>query len=73
MNIAKRINYKKLASETEGFSGADLRALCVEAGMKAIKDNRSETRYNDFIDALEKIQNRLESAEISEPETGLYY
>ena len=73
MNIAKRINYKKLASETEGFSGADLRALCVEAGMKAIKDNRSETKYDDFIEALEKIKNRLENTEISEPETGLYY
>ena len=73
MNVAKRINYKKLASETEGFSGADLRALCVEAGMKAIKDNRFETKYNDFTDALEKIKNRLEDAEISEPESGLYY
>ncbi len=25
MNIAKGVNYKKLAADTEGFSGADLR------------------------------------------------
>ena len=48
MNISKGVNYKKLAAETDGFSGADLRALCVEAGMKAIKDNKSQTTYKNF-------------------------
>ena len=73
MNIAKGVNYKKLAANTEGFSGADLRALCVEAGMKAIKDNKSQTTYKNFTEALEKIRNRLDDSEISEPENGLYY
>ena len=73
MNIAKGVNYKKLAADTEGFSGADLRALCVEAGMKAIKDNKSQTTYKNFTEALEKIRNRLDDSEISEPENGLSY
>ena len=73
MNIAKGVNYKKLAAETDGFSGADLRALCVEAGMKAIKDNKTQTTYKNFTEALEKIKNRLDDSEISEPENGLYY
>ena len=73
MNIAKGVNYKKLAEGAEGFSGADLRALCVEAGMKAIKENKAQTSYKNFTEALEKIKNRLDDSEISEPETGLYY
>ena len=73
MNISKGVNYKKLAAQTEGFSGADLRALCVEAGMKAIKDNKTQTTYKNFTEALEKIRNRLDDSEISEPESGLYY
>jgi proteasome regulatory subunit len=73
MNIAKGVSYKKLAAETEGFSGADLRALCVEAGMKAIKDNKTQTTYKHFTEALDKIRNRLDDSEISEPESGLYY
>ena len=73
MKIAKGVNYKKLAAQTEGFSGADLRALCVEAGMKAIKENKTQTNYKNFTEALEKIRNRLDDSEISEPESGLYY
>ncbi len=73
MSITRGLSYKLLASQTEGFSGADLRALCVEAGMKAIKDKRSKIVMKDFKESLEKIKNRLNNADISEPEGGLYY
>lgn len=73
MAIAKGVNYKKMASETDGLSGADLRAVCVEAGMGAIKNKRIKVSYKDFTLALEKIKNRLNETDISEPEGGLYY
>ena len=73
MSIAKGIDYKKIAAETEGLSGADLRALSVEAGMNAIKNKRAKINYKDFTEALDKVKNRLNDAEISEPEGGLYY
>ena len=73
MSIQKGVNYKKLSKDTEGLSGADLRALCVEAGMNAISDKRSKVNSKDFAVALDKILNRLNDAEISEPEGGLYY
>ena len=68
MSIQKGVNYKKLSEDTEGLSGADLRALCVEAGMNAINDKRSKVNAKDFAKALEKVLNRLNDAEISEPE-----
>ena len=73
MAIAKGVNYKKMAAETDGLSGADLRAVCVEAGMGAIKNKRIKVSYKDFTVALEKIKNRLNETDISEPEGGLYY
>ena len=73
MSVSKGINYKKIAAETEGLSGADLRALCVEAGMNAINDKQAKISSKNFFDALEKVKNRLTDAEISEPEGGLYY
>ena len=73
MNLAKGVNYKNLAAGTDGFSGADLRAVCVEAGMGAIKNKRVKVSYKDFTVSLEKIKNRLNETDMSEPEGGLYY
>ncbi len=73
MSIAKGVNYKNIIAETEGLSGADLRALCVEAGMNAIKSRRTQITNKNFTEALEKIKNRLNETDISEPEGGLYY
>ena len=73
MNLAKGVNYKNLAAGTDGLSGADLRALCVEAGMGAIKNKRVKVSYKDFTVSLEKIKNRLSETDMSEPEGGLYY
>ncbi len=62
-----------MAAEKDGLSGADLRAVCVEAGMGAIKNKKIKVSYKDFTLALEKIKNRLNETDISEPEGGLYY
>ena len=73
MSVAKGVKYNNIIDETEGFSGADLRALCVEAGMNAIKSRRTQITNKNFTEALEKIKNRLNETDISEPEGGLYY
>ena len=73
MSLTRNLSLKKLARETEGMSGADLRALCVEAGMHAIQQERGKVRAADFRQALEKMQNRLAEADRKEPEQALYY
>jgi proteasome regulatory subunit len=37
-------------------SGADVKAICTEAGMFAIRDDRTEIYMTDFVSAWEKIQ-----------------
>ena len=73
MSLTRGISLKKLARETKGMSGADLRALCVEAGMHAIQQDRKQVRAADFRKALEKMQKRLSDSDQQEPEQPLYY
>jgi len=53
----KDVDIKELARRTEGFSGADIEALCREAGMNALRENikAKEVRRKHFDEALKKI------------------
>ncbi len=53
----KDVDLKDLATKTEGFSGADLEALCREAGMSALRENikAKEVREKHFNDAFKRI------------------
>lgn len=46
----------EIAILTEDFSGADLNAVCTEAGYFAIRDNRGIVTQNDFLSAVRKLQ-----------------
>jgi len=55
MNVADAVAFDGLASKTDDFSGAELASLATEAGMFAIRDNRTEVTNGDFDDAFEKV------------------
>ena len=57
MSLHDDVDLPMLANETAGFSGAELASLATEAGMFAIRDERSEITMRDFRDALEKVRN----------------
>ncbi|MBU0899112.1 MAG: CDC48 family AAA ATPase [Nanoarchaeota archaeon] len=61
MPLDKSINLKKMAKETEGYTGADIEAICREAGMNALRKNiKSEIVSKDnFEDAMKKIRPSL--------------
>lgn len=54
MNILN-VDLKYLAKMTQGMSGADIKAICTEAGMNAIRENRNYVILQDFVKAIEKI------------------
>jgi proteasome regulatory subunit len=56
MNVADDVDYAALAEMAEEASGADVKAISTEAGMFAIRDDRTEVRMADFENAWEKIQ-----------------
>ena len=56
MPLRKSINLTQIANKTEGFSGAELKALVMEAGMKAISDGEESVSESDFSLALSTIE-----------------
>ena len=57
------IEFEALGKITDGFNGADLRNVCTEAGMFAIRAQRQYTVQEDFMQAARKIKEtkKLES------------
>jgi proteasome regulatory subunit len=65
MNVADDLDFAALAEDTENASGADIKAICTEAGMFAIRDDRTTVQRSDFEEAWEKIQAEEEDDEVS--------
>ncbi|AFM98542.1 ATP-dependent 26S proteasome regulatory subunit [Encephalitozoon hellem] len=55
MNAIEEIDYDSLVKLTAGFNGADLRNVCTEAGMIALKDERDYVKHEDFVKSARKI------------------
>lgn len=62
MNL-KDVDLKKVAEMTEGCVGADLKAICTEAGMFAIREGREYITMDDFLKAIEKVRGKKEEKE----------
>ena len=50
------VNLEEMSEKTEGFSGADLEALCREAGLNAIRKDIDKVMAEDFHEALQRIK-----------------
>ena len=50
------INLSVLVNKMQGFSGAEIKATCTEAGYFAIRKNRTHVTQIDFEKAIEKIK-----------------
>jgi proteasome regulatory subunit len=60
MKIDKKMNMKHIFKDMEGFSGAEIKAVCTEAGYFAIRSNRTAITHKDFIEAIKKVKEREE-------------
>ena len=56
MRLTTNIDFEKLSSQMDGFSGAEIRAVCTEAGYFAIRKDRSKVKEFDFIEAINKVK-----------------
>jgi len=63
MPLAKDVDLKYLARMTKGYSGADIKALCREAAMMALRRDMSakEVTLEDFKEAMKKIPPSISS------------
>jgi proteasome regulatory subunit len=64
MNIDDRVDFAALADDLDDYSGADLASLATEAGMFAIRDDRTLVTMADFRDAKAKIEDNEDSGPV---------
>ena len=69
LNTEDMIDFKRLVNLTEGATGADIKAISTEAGMFAIRKDAEMIIFNDFLDAISKVMNKIKDASI---ESRLY-
>jgi proteasome regulatory subunit len=58
MTLNKKINLDKVLKKMELFSGAEIKAVCTEAGYFAIRNQRTEIKETDLFNAIEKVQQK---------------
>lgn len=56
INKSGDIDYEAVVKLSDGFNGADLRNICTEAGLFAIRDDRDAIVQDDFMKAVRKIK-----------------
>lgn len=55
MTVNADVNFEELARCTEDFNGAQCKAVCVEAGMIALRRNGLELMHEDFMEGIQEI------------------
>ncbi len=55
MNLTRGINLKKIAEMMPGASGAEVKGVCTEAGMYALRERRVHVTQEDFELAVAKV------------------
>ncbi|GIL94467.1 hypothetical protein Vretimale_662, partial [Volvox reticuliferus] len=56
MNVASDVNYEELGRSTDDFNAAQLKAVCVEAGMLALRRDGTEVTHEDFVEGITQVQ-----------------
>jgi len=58
MNLMRGINLRKIATQMNGASGAESKAVCTEAGMFALRERRQHVTEDDFQMAVSKVMKK---------------
>lgn len=56
MTVDEGVNWPELARSTDEFGGAQLKAVCVEAGMIALRKGMSKIGHEHYVDAIAEVQ-----------------
>lgn len=66
MNLTRGINLRKIAEKMNGCSGAEVKGVCTEAGMYALRERRIHVTQEDFELAVAKVMSKNEEGQVSQ-------
>jgi 26S proteasome regulatory subunit T5 len=58
MNVNTDVNFEELSRCTEDFNGAQCKAVCVEAGMIALRRGSTELSHEDYMEGIMEVQSK---------------
>ncbi|KAJ2413969.1 26S proteasome regulatory subunit 6A, partial [Coemansia sp. RSA 2531] len=56
MNVSEDVNFEELARSCDEFNGAQCKAICVEAGMIALRRGATKLAHEDFMEGIQEVQ-----------------
>mmetsp|Transcript_17516 Transcript_17516/g.33236 ORF Transcript_17516/g.33236 Transcript_17516/m.33236 type:complete len:434 (-) Transcript_17516:244-1545(-) len=57
MNVSQEnVNFEELARCTDDFNGAQLKAVCIEAGMIALRENKDSLDHHAFMEGINEVR-----------------
>merc|ERR1712130_588615 len=65
MNLMRGINLRKIAIKMKGASGAEMKGVCTEAGMFALRERRIHVTQEDFEMAAAKVMKKDSNKDMS--------
>jgi hypothetical protein len=68
MKVDPAVNWSELARSTDEFGGAMLKAVCVEAGMIALRMGKNKIGHEHYVDAIAEVQ--AKKKDVSKPLAG---
>jgi proteasome regulatory subunit len=72
LTMDESVNLEEIAAFTDGRNGADLKAMCMEAGMFAIRKERASITHQDFLSAIEKVTTDFNRHRITDVEGAMF-
>ena len=68
MPLDKNVDFSKLSIITEGYSGAEIKAITIDVGMKAISEGVSKCEMSHFKDAISSIDTKRKGVQNNGPD-----
>ena len=68
MPLDKNVDFSKLSIITEGYSGAEIKAITIDVGMKAISEGVSKCKMSHFKDAISSIDTKRKGVKNNGPD-----
>lgn len=65
MTVDPGINWGELARSTDEFGGAMLKAVCVEAGMIALRSGKNKIGHEHYVDAIAEVQAKKKDVRVN--------
>jgi len=62
MSVSPDVNYEELARSTDDFNAAQLKAVCVEAGILALRRDGVEVSHQDFVEGISSVQSKKKAS-----------